>query len=201
METQQLFATFIDERTTSLIGRIDKAERKRSDERIRRLRVGLKRWRTVYRLITVLLPHQLDDSKVEQAVHRLFKRAGKLRDFQQSRELLAGLDLPPKLNKHVDHWLKKREKKARKRLRKAIEAFHTKRLRKISRFIGDHSKAIRQARVRLKLHQLMKHEAHVITILQQNNPSVEQLHSIRKSLKSLIEQGNVLVSVTQNNAL
>lgn len=201
MENQNLFAAFIDERTKSLTHRIDEAEHKLSNEHIRRVRVGLKRWRTLYHLVMVLMPHQSNGVKADQSVKRLFKRAGKLRDCQQTRALLADLKLPAKQEKKVGLFLKKREKKARRRLKKTIGAFRTKQVRKFSRFVGAHNNAIGAVRVRQKLHRLIDQETKAIQGLQQSNPSAEQLHAIRKHLKSMIELSSVLIAVTQDKSL
>lgn len=201
MDKQNPFATFIGQRTNSLIDRITKVDRELSDEHVRRMRVGLKRWRTLYQVITVLEPHYVESSKVERSVRRLFKRAGSLRDCQLTRQLLAGLSLPARLEKKIQHFLKKQEKKARKRLKKAIRSVRFNRIRKISRRIRQLTPAIAPAWISQQLGRLLDREACAIEALSLTNATPEQLHTVRKHLKSLIEIGNVTRSITPDQSL
>lgn len=201
MDKQNPFVTFIGQRTHSLIDRITKADQQLSDEHVRRVRVGLKRWRTLYQVITALEPHHVESGKVERSVRRLFKRAGALRDCQLNRQLLSGLSLPDRLEKKIQHFLKKREKKARKRLKKAIRSVRFNRIRKISRRIRQLTPAIAPARICQQLGHLLDREAGAIEALPLLDASPEQLHSVRKHLKSLIEIGNVMRSITPDQSL
>lgn len=201
MDRQNPFALFIGQRTNSLLDRIDKVGHTLSNEHIRRVRVGIKRWRTLYELVRVLMPHHFPPNKVERSVHRLFKRAGNVRDCQLNRQLVAGLDLPAKLEKKVQRFFKEQGRKARKRLKKDIEALHPKRVRTISRRIEQLVPAISPEQVSRQLRHFMNHEVLAIESLQRPDASPEQLHSIRKHLKSLIEVGNVILSITPDKSL
>ena len=146
-------------------------------------------------------PHPVESSKVERSVRRLFKRAGALRDCQLTRELLTGLFLPARLEKKVRHLLKKEQRKARKRLKKAIRFVRLKRIRKISRRIRQLAPAIAPARIRQQLSRFLDREVCAIEALPPANATPEQLHIVRKHLKSLIEIGNVMRSITPDKSL
>lgn len=77
---QNLFATFVAQRNNSLINRICDVDRKSSAEHIRRLRVGIKRWRTILVVVTDLILPRLKSEKAERSILRLFKWAGTIRD-------------------------------------------------------------------------------------------------------------------------
>lgn len=109
---QNPFAAFVNQQTKSLIERVEEVDQTCSNEHIRRVRVGIKRWRTLYQLVTVLMPHCVRSSQVERAVQRLFKRADVLRDCQQNLQLLVSLSIPAKLKKKAQHFFEEREKKS-----------------------------------------------------------------------------------------
>ena len=198
---QNPFVTFVGQRTQSLIERVEAVDHTCSSEHIRRVRVGIKRWRTLYRLVLALLPHRIGGRKVEHSVQRLFKRAGILRDCQLNRQLLAGLFLPTKLEKTVQHFLKKREKKARRRLKKAVKSIRTKQIRKIIRRIRQCTPAIAPAQINQQLSRFLDHDVCAIEALMQPEGSSERLHTIRKRLKSMIEIGNVMSSIASDTSL
>lgn len=198
---QNPFVTFVGQRTQSLIDRVKAVDHLCSNEHVRRVRVGIKRWRTLYRLITALLPHRVRSRKVECSVRRLFKQAGALRECQLNRQLLAGLSLPATLEKSVQHFLKKREKKAQRRLKKVIKSVRSKQVRKISRRIRQLIPAIAPAQISRQLSCFLDHEVRAIDALMQPEVSLEQLHTIRRHLKSLIEIGNVMSSITPDTSL
>jgi CHAD domain-containing protein len=201
MNGRNPFGMFIGQRTNSLLDRVDKVGHTLSDEHIRRVRVGIKRWRTLYELVRILMPNHFPSNNVEQSIRRLFKRAGTVRNCQLNRQLVTGLDLPEKLEKKVQHSLKKQEKKRRKQLKKAIKAFHPKRVRTINRRIEQLAPIINPEQVSRQLRHFMDHEVLAIEALQRSDASPEQLHRIRKHLKSLIEVGNVIRSITPDKSL
>ncbi|MBC8151722.1 MAG: CHAD domain-containing protein, partial [Bacteroidetes bacterium] len=198
---QNPFVTFVGQRTHSLINRIEAVDHLCSNEHVRRIRVGIKRWRTLYGLVTALLPHRVRSRKVEHAVQRLFKRAGNLRDCQLNRQLIAGLSLPATLEENVQHFLKKREKRAQRRLREAIKEVRPKRVRKVSRRIRQRILAVDPAQIDQQLSSFLDQNVHVIEALMQPDVSSEQLHTIRKHLKSVIEIGDIMHTITPDKSL
>lgn len=201
MDKQSTFETFIEHRTQSLLERLEEAKHEFSSESIRRLRVGIKRWRTIYRLVTMLQPQSIKSSKLERSVKRLFKRAGIVRSNQLNRQLIGGLGLPVALEKSVGRFFKKQEKKARKRLKKATKAFRVKQLRKTGRVISYPHVAVSPLRMTHHLGRLMDHEAGAIADMSLAEISTEELHTIRKHLKALIEMGQVTLSITPDKSL
>ncbi|MBC8155417.1 MAG: CHAD domain-containing protein [Bacteroidetes bacterium] len=199
---QNPFATFVGQRTQSLIDRIEAVDHTSySNEHIRRVRVGIKRWRTLYWLVTALLPHRVRSRRVEHSVQRLFKRAGALRNCQLNRQLLAGLLLPTRLEKKVQYFLKKQEKKARRQLKKAVKSIRLKQIRKIGRQIQQRTVAVDPAQINQQLRHSLDHEVIAIEALMQPEVSSEHVHTIRKRPKSLIEIGRVISSITPDKSL
>ncbi len=201
MDKQTTFETFIGQRTKSLLDRLDQATHDKTDEAIRRLRVGIKRWRTVVRLATMLRPPSGKSGKVERAVKRLFNRAGVVRTNQLNRQIVASWPLPAELKKDVERYFKKQEKKARKQLQKSIKAFKVKRLKKHVRVSRHPGEAISTLRMTHQLIRLMDREAKAIDNLLLTDASTEQLHTVRKHLKALIELGEVTLALTPDKAM
>ncbi|MCY7359418.1 MAG: CHAD domain-containing protein [Rudanella sp.] len=201
MDKQTTFEMFIRQRTKSLTDRLDAATHDKSDEAIRRLRVGIKRWRTLYRLVMKLRPPLGKPGKVERGVKRVFKRAGTVRTNQLNRQLIAPLRLPANLEKDVDRYFKKRGKKDRKRLQKAVKTLNINRLTKETRLIGHAEAVISPLRMTHQLSRLMEHEAEAISELPLTDASTEQLHTVRKHLKALIELGEVTLMLTPDKSM
>lgn len=183
------------------MSRIDEATHDQSDEAIRRLRVGIKRWRTLFRLVRLFKSTSDKSGKVERAVKRLFKRAGIVRNNQLNRQLVTRLRLSAELEKDLDGYFKKQEKKARKRFRKAIKSLNTKRLKKVSHVVRHADGAISPLRMTHQLSRLMDQDAEVIIDLPLADASTEQLHLVRKHLKSLIELAGVTLSITPDKSM
>lgn len=198
---QNPFATFVSHRTRSLVDRVKAVDHAYTNEHVHRVRIGIKRWRTLYGLVTVLLPHRVRNRQVEHSIRRLFKRAGALRDYQLNRQLVAGLSLPATLEKNVQHFLKKREKKARRQFEKAVNSVQPKRVRKLNRRIRQRTLAVDPAQISQQLSLSLDHAVCAIESLMQSDVSSEQLHTIRKRLKSVIEIGNVMNSMTPDTSL
>ena len=149
----------------------------------------------------MLQPPSVKTSKLERSVKRLFKRAGIVRYNQLNRQLIGGLGLPIVLGKNVRQFFKKQEKKARKRLKKAVKAFRVKQLRKLGRVIRHPHVAVSPLRMTHHLGRLMDYEAGAIADMSLAEISTEELHTIRKHLKALIEMGQVTLSITPDKSL
>lgn len=139
--------------------------------------------------------------KVERAVKRLFKRAGIVRNNQLNRQLVTLLRLPAELEKDLDRYFKKEGKQARKQFKKAIKSLKVKQLKKISHVVRHADEAISPLRMTHQLSRLMEHEAKAITDLPLADASTEQLHTVRKHLKSLIELAEVTLSITPDKSM
>ncbi len=201
MDGQNTFETFIEQRTKSLADRLDIATHDKSDEAIRRLRVGIKRWRTLYRLVMKLRPPSGKTGKVERRVKRVFKRAGTVRTNQLNRQLIGPLRLPANLEKDVDRYFRKQEEKAKKQLRKSVKSVKVNRLTKEARVIRHADAVISPLRMTHQLSRLMEHEAEAINELPLTDASTEQLHTVRKHLKALIELGEVTLTLTPDKSM
>ena len=198
---QNPFATFVGQRTNSLIDRMREVDRTTSTEPIRRVRVGIKRWRTILQLVTVLMPARKKSNQVERSFQRLFKWAGAVRNCQLDCQLLIGMSLPVRFKKKMQRFLKKQEKIARKRLKKAIHTVRFKQVRKVSHRIEQLAPAIAPQRLSHQLSRFLDQESCAIEALLAKEVSPENLHSIRKHLKSLIEIGNVIRTITPDKSL
>lgn len=101
----------------------------------------------------------------------------------------------------MQRFLKKQEKKALKRLKKAIHTVRFKQVRKVSQRIEQLAPAIAPQRLSHQLSRFLDQESCAIEALLAKEVSPEHLHSIRKHLKSLIEIGNVIRTITPDKSL
>ncbi|MBO0933151.1 CHAD domain-containing protein [Fibrella aquatilis] len=192
---------FYAHRTHSLVERVDAARRHPTDEHIRRVRVGIKRLRSLYKLIAMIRPRAFKRRRHKQALRKLFKRAGQVRDIQVSQAALPRLSVPVEVKKAYRLFLEKRENKARKKLQKALVRFHKKALKPTTRLIRRLSKKTNPATIDRRLRAFIDQEAAAIYALQQAEPSPERVHEARKQLKSLVEVGTLLMQLTPDDAL
>lgn len=201
MNTKTPIELFIKRRTQSLVDRLCVAKHDKSDVAVRRLRVGIKRWRTLHRLVIKLQGPSGKSGKAERAVERVFKRASAVRTNQLNQQLVSTLKLPLKLEEDLKRHFCKQEKSARKRLRKAIKLMKVNWLKKEARVVRFVNEGISSLPITHPLCQLMEYEADAISELPLINASAEQLHLARKHLKALIELGEVTLTLTPEKLL
>ena len=201
MDTPNTLYRFYQQRAQSLTERTHAAREHLTDERIRRLRVGIKRLRSLYRLIALVRPRKFKRRRHERALRKLFKRAGHVRDLQVNQAALPRLSVPAEVKKQYRLFLEKRENKARKKLQKALVRFHKKDLKPASTLIRRLSKKADPATIIRRLRVFIDREAAAIDALHQGGASPTRVHEARKHLKALLEVGTLLVQLTSDDSL
>ncbi|MEZ0607498.1 CHAD domain-containing protein [Fibrella sp. WM1] len=200
-ETNSPLHDFYKQRASSLIERIEDARDHLTDEHVRRIRVGIKRLRSLYRLMEFIRPKQFKSRRHERAFRKLFKRAGQLRDIQLSKASIDSIPLRGATAKRYARYLEKEEKKARKKLKKALKKFHKRDLKKAGKLIQRIGVTVSPVKVDQRLRTYIDREAAAIEVLQQAGQSTENTHQMRKHLKALIEVGTLLIQLAPDDAL
>lgn len=200
-EPTSVLSDFYKLRADSLIERVDAARDHLTDEHIRRVRVGIKRLRSLLRLMAYIRPKLFNSRRHERATRRLFKRAGRVRDYQVSQDTLSKVPLPADLSKRYRKYLEKEEQKARKQLKRALKKFSEKKLKKSGKLIGRLGLTVSPLKIEQRLRLFIDREAGAIEALQQVERSTEHTHEMRKHLKSLIEIGTLLAQFTHDDGL
>lgn len=200
-ETNSPLHDFYKQRASSLIERIEDARDHLTDEHVRRIRVGIKRLRSLYRLMEFIRPKQFKSHRHERAFRKLFKRAGQLRDIQLSKASIDSIPLRGTTAKRYARYLEKEEKKARKKLKKALKKFHKRDLKKAGKLIQRIGVTVSPVKVDQRLRTYIDREAAAIEVLQQAGQSTENTHQMRKHLKALIEVGTLLIQLAPDDAL
>ena len=200
-EQTSVLYEFYQQRAASLIERIDDARDQLADEPIRRLRVGMKRLRSLYRLIEFIRPNQFKSRRHERAFRKLFKRVGQVRDIQVSRASTGRFPLPADMAKRYGRFLEKQEKQARKKLKRTLKKFRKRNLKKTGKLIQRLGMTVSPVKVEQRLRAFIDREASAIEALQQDERSAEGMHQMRKHLKSLIEVGTLLAQFTSDDGL
>ncbi|CCH00654.1 hypothetical protein FAES_2645 [Fibrella aestuarina BUZ 2] len=200
-ETTSPLHDFYKQRASSLIERIEDARDHLTDEHVRRIRVGIKRLRSLYRLMEFIRPKQFKSRRHERAFRKLFKRAGQLRDIQLSQASIDTIPLRGTMAKRYARYLEKEEKKARKKLKKALKKFHKRDLKKADKLIQRIGVTVSPVKVDQRLRTYIDREAAAIEVLQQGGQSTENTHQMRKHLKALIEVGTLLIQLMPDDAL
>ncbi|MBO0939122.1 CHAD domain-containing protein [Fibrella sp. HMF5335] len=201
METTNTLHDFFRHRAHSLVERIGDARHHPTDERIRRVRVGIKRLRSLFRLIELIRPHRFKSRRHERALRKLFKQAGRVRELQVSQDALPHLSVPADVKKQYRLFLAKREHKARKKLKKALGQFHKKDLKPAARLVRRLGKKTTPAKIDGRLRAFIDREALAIDALQRAERTPESTHQARKHLKALLEIGTLLIQHTPDDAL
>lgn len=192
---------FYKQRTASLLERIEMALDHLTDENVRRVRVGIKRLRSLFRLMQFVRPKQFKSQKHERVFRKLQKRAGRLRDYQTSLAMLSRLPLSPDLLKRYRRYLEKEEHRAQKRLKKALKTFDKKDLKKAGKLIRRLGVTVAPLKVIQRLRLFIDQETAAMEVLQLAEHSAENTHTLRKHLKAVIEVGTLLNQLTPDDEL
>ncbi len=201
MDTPNTLYAFYQHRAHSLVERTDAAGEHLTDERIRRVRVGIKRLRSLYRLMQLIHPLLFRSGRHERVVRKLFKRAGQVREYQVSRDALPQMAVPAEVQKQYRHFLERREHKARRKLKKALRKFRGKDLKSAAKLIRRLGRKISPAKIDQRLRTFTDREATAIETLQALKQSSATTHEMRKHLKSLIDVGTLLMQLTTDDEL
>ena len=201
MDTPNTLYAFYQQRAQSLMERTDAAEQHPTDERIRRVRVGIKRLRSLYRLMQLIRPRLFQSRRHERAVRKLFKRAGRVRDCQVSQNALPQMAMPAEVKKQYQRFLEVREHKARKKLKKTLKRFRKKDLKPAAKLIRRIGRQVSPTKIDGRLRTFMDREATAIETLQALAQSSATTHEMRKHLKSLIDVGTLLMQLTTDDDL
>lgn len=201
MDTPNTLYAFYQQRAQSLIERTNAAREHLTDERIRRVRVGIKRLRALFQLMQLIRPRLFQSRRHERVVRKLFKRAGRVRDCQVSQDALPQMAVPAEVKKQYRHFLEVRERKARKKLKKALKRFQKKDLKPAAKLIRRIGRQVSPTKIDGRLRTFIDLEATAIETLQALAQSSATTHEIRKHLKSLIDVGTLLMQLTTDDEL
>ena len=201
MANSNTLYAFYQQRAHSLTERVEAACEHLTDERIRRVRVSIKRLRSLFRLMQLIRPRQFRSRRHERLVRKLFRKAGTVRDYQISQAALPKMAIPADLKKEYRCFLDKREQKAQKRLKKALRHFRKKELKPAAKLIRHIGRRVAPTKVEQRLRTYIDHQAAAIDTLLRATPSTEHMHQMRKHLKSLLEVGTLLTQFSHDDAL
>lgn len=201
MDTPNTLFAFYQQRATSLEERVDDACEHLTNERLRRMRVGIKHLRSLFRLMQLIRPRLFKSRWHERVLRKLFKKAGTVRDYQISQDALPRLTIPADLKKQYRLFLAKREARAQKKLKKSLAHFRKKDLKPAAKLIRRLGKKVPPAKIDLRLQRFINREATAIETLQAGQQSPENTHQMRKHLKSVIDIGTLLVQLTPDDHL
>lgn len=190
-----------EKRVKSFTSRLDTARDEASDENIRKLRVALKKLRTFFGLLELISPHRLDHHRLKKALSQLFRRAGQVRDSRLSLASVPALQLSTQKAAAYRHFLKKRVRKANRKLKKALKGFPLNHLTKTSRRVLKLSRKTSPETVTGTLRTYIGQEVDAIQRIWAAESTPEQSHLLRKHLKRLRYGGHFLIQIDVDDSL
>jgi hypothetical protein len=132
----------------------------------------------------ILLPGEFNSGKYQKVFKPIFKKAGKIRELLIYLEDLKALHLPDPILKEYRSFLGKDHKRARKKFRKVVKRFDMRTVNKSKHEINKALRGINNEKIMKALTVFIENK--VLTLKRYSKPSIsiENLHNIRRELKS-----------------
>lgn len=190
---------------------VEDARHRPEHEELHRLRVRMKRVRSLLRFLSFLKDDTGGPGRAVRRTRELFSAAGAVREMQVNERSLNELPLPPSERSHGCAHLRSRERKLQKRLHKALVRMRPRDLQHLElhtlRMLGGLTErelrakarafirtelqhATRRARaadVHLHLHEIRKHLKHVLNLFDLVDPGIPRPAGLSATLDALGE--------------
>lgn len=168
-------------------------------EDIHQMRVSIKKLRALWSLMEVLSGREWDKRPHFGAVAGLFKKAGRLREYQVIQGLLPSYRIP--MQARYEAYLKQSEEAARKKLRKEIRRFDTKAFRALNGPLFLRMEALTERQILERSIRFIGGHHRTVRRLHEGLPDNRKLHKIRIELKSVHEVLSILCEIRQSPSL
>jgi CHAD domain-containing protein len=168
----------------SILEILKKPESAHKKEEIHKLRVNIKKVRAIFHLLKVLSPKDFEVHS-NDVFTDIYNKAGKIRELQMNRNLFNQYNLIPSNTLPYLQYIKQKERKVIKVLKKNVVGFDHKELNKTSKKLNQLCTEASQKKVTKKFKEFINGEVQKITKLKANIDNPYKTHKLRKHLKSL----------------
>lgn len=168
-------------------------------EDIHKLRVSVKKLRAFINLLEIASNGNFDKSKNLKTIDKLFSKAGKLREIQVNILLIKNYhNIIPK---DFIKYLEKQEKVKSKRLKKTLENFKKQKFKKECGEIETFIKSLPGNDISAKCEDFISLKINIIRELKDDFTSIENIHEIRKAIRSISSIVDLLIDLNSNEKL
>lgn len=156
-----------------------------SEPRIHALRVSLKKLATLMRLVRSMAPELGRGSRAMRHLKVLFDAAGRVREAQVARGLVAALPRRvDRAHRAFDAWLIQEELRARSTVRRRLDACKPKHLERIAKKLMEANAGMTRAQELRHTARYADHQLEAARRLLACMDPVERLHEVRKHVKN-----------------
>jgi len=182
---REFYWRFYKKRTTSFLANLYKSSITGDEKDIHRTRLDMKKIYAILELFEMLDPGNFNQENFE-IFKVLFRFSGKIRELQVNQLVL--LNFQPFLpgTKLFAKYLRARENKLSKQFISVVQKFDEKKLKKSERSIKRLCKNIRIKTLRERSGKFIEKRAKKISLLRNYPSNPENIHGIRKNLKSMV---------------
>jgi CHAD domain-containing protein len=158
---------------------------KTKKKEVHEIRVAIKKLNSMFKLLEFVASLQFDRKSYSDEYRKVYKKLGKLRELQVTNDYLEKYKLPKGLAKLCDSYYKYCEKKARQKLSKTHELFNREKFKSSVKAVNNFINELDEPRILKKANEFILLETNEIKKLLQEKDTPENIHQIRKHVKSV----------------
>jgi CHAD domain-containing protein len=156
-----------------------------TEKNIHQLRVDIKRIRSVFQFLEVIVKQELNTKQYTHCLKKLFINAGKLREIQVNRVCITKYRFPKEITEKYKKYLSKKEQELSNRLKKTIKDFDDSVLKKSKKLIKKTTFNLNNKKICDESLSYIKDKTRKIEKLLSAGNKPVIIHRIRMQLKSL----------------
>lgn len=182
---REFYWKFFKKRITSFLSNIYRSSITGAEKDIHRARLDMKKIYSILEMFEMLSPEKFDPANFE-VFKTMFRFSGRIRELQVNQIVLAKYGEPSQGMLAFNKYLYLRECKLTKQFISVVRGFDEKKLEKAERSIKKLCKEIKVKTLKAKSEKFILKKAKKISLLRFYPGNPENIHGIRKQLKSMV---------------
>ncbi len=182
---REFYWRFFRKRITSLLANIYRSSITGAEKDIHRARLDMKKIYAILEMFEMLNPEKFDPGNFE-VFKSLFRFSGKIRELQVNEIVIARYGEPSQGMLAFNKYLHLRENKLTKQFLSVVQDFDEKKLKTAERSIKKLCSEIKVKTLKARSEKFILKKAKKISLLRFYPGNPENIHGIRKQLKSMV---------------
>ncbi|MEI6889562.1 MAG: CHAD domain-containing protein [Bacteroidales bacterium] len=184
-KVREFYWRFFKKRTTSFLANLYSSSITGDEKDIHKTRLDMKKIYSILEMFEMLDPEKFDNENFE-VFKTLFRFSGKIRELQVNQIVIAKFGpLTPGMTFFIK-YLRSRENKLSKEFIAVVQKFDEKKLKKSEKAIMKLCLEIKVRSLKVRSEKFILKKAKKISLLRNYPSNPENIHEIRKHLKSMV---------------
>lgn len=182
---REFYWRFFRKRSASFLANLYSSSITGSEKDIHKTRLDMKRINAILEMFQMLEPLRFNPSNFE-VFKAMFSFSGRIRELQVNQTVLASFDHQTAGAREFLKYLRNRENKLSKQFLQVVQQFDEKKLKQSEKAIKKLCRGLKVGKLRAKTDTFIARRAKKISLLRQYPSNPENVHGIRKHLKSMV---------------